>query len=240
MRTLPASRRRVSARRAFTLTELLTVIAIIGVLAAILIPTVGKARASAAKATCASHLRHLITASHLFANDHKKLLPTRDVHNHWQGWAHVHAYHQDDYVIFRPYLSESTGDRETIPSLFCPGPLKDHRSAESDNYHGSGALFITYAYYNLRRINPAILTAYGMSSGHDLRRTDTISPSFPLWGCLAVQVGSNYMDHGTPNKPGGFSGQNVASADGSVRWVPGDRLVPYITEGANIYHGPDI
>lgn len=240
MRTRPVSRLRVSPLRGFTLTELLTVIAVIAVLAAILIPSVAKARASASKATCAGHLRHLITSSHLFANDHKKLLPTRDTTNHWRDWAHVHVYSQADYIVFRPYLNSGEGDRETVPSLFCPGPMKDHRGPETGGYNGPSGLFITYAYYNLRRINPAILTAYGMTSGNDLRRTDTISPSFPLWGCLAVQAGSNYSDHGTPNQPGGFSGQNVASADGSVRWVPGDRLVPYITEGVNIYHGPGL
>jgi|GEM_PF-2124734 len=241
MRTHRASLQSVSATpriRAFTLTELLTVIAVIGILAAILIPVIGKARVSATKATCTGNLRHLAHASLLFANDHKKQLPTRDTTNHWRDWAHLHVYSQADYLVFRPYLGGSEGNRETIPSLFCPGPLKDHRSAETSNYNGPTGLFITYAYYNLRRINPAILTAYGMASGNDLRRTDTISPNFPLWGCLTMQVGSNYTDHGTPNLPGGFSGQNVASVDGSVRWVPGDRLVPYITEGANIYHGP--
>lgn len=44
---------------AFTLIELLTVIAIIGILAAIMIPVVGKVRESAHRATCASNLRQL-------------------------------------------------------------------------------------------------------------------------------------------------------------------------------------
>ncbi len=46
-----------SRTRAFTLTELLTVIAIIGVLAAIIIPVVGKVRDSARTSQCASNLR---------------------------------------------------------------------------------------------------------------------------------------------------------------------------------------
>jgi prepilin-type processing-associated H-X9-DG protein/prepilin-type N-terminal cleavage/methylation domain-containing protein len=45
--------------RAFTLTELLTVIAIIGVLAAIVIPVVGKIRDSARSAQCSSNLRQI-------------------------------------------------------------------------------------------------------------------------------------------------------------------------------------
>lgn len=55
--------------RAFTLIELLTVIAIIGILAAILIPVVGHVREQAKVAQCAVHLRDLGTAAHVYAND---------------------------------------------------------------------------------------------------------------------------------------------------------------------------
>ncbi|RRJ97512.1 prepilin-type N-terminal cleavage/methylation domain-containing protein [Opitutaceae bacterium TAV4] len=57
--------------RAFTLIELLTVIAIIGILAAIIIPVVGRVRLSAADATCKSNVRQLTTAYLLFMQDYK-------------------------------------------------------------------------------------------------------------------------------------------------------------------------
>lgn len=57
------------ARRAFTLIELLTVIAIIGILASILIPVVGKVREQAKVSKCVVHLRDLGTGVHLYAND---------------------------------------------------------------------------------------------------------------------------------------------------------------------------
>ncbi|WP_043584481.1 DUF1559 domain-containing protein, partial [Geminisphaera colitermitum] len=62
--------------RAFTLIELLTVIAIIGILAAIIIPTVGKVRDSARAASCRSNLRQLGTATLLYVEDTRgKIFP---------------------------------------------------------------------------------------------------------------------------------------------------------------------
>jgi prepilin-type N-terminal cleavage/methylation domain-containing protein/prepilin-type processing-associated H-X9-DG protein len=62
-------------RAAFTLIELLTVIAIIGVLAAILIPTVGRVRQVAQRAADASNLREIGKAALLYAAEHQDRLP---------------------------------------------------------------------------------------------------------------------------------------------------------------------
>lgn len=73
-RLLLSSPRR-ERRRAFTLIELLTVIAIVGVLAGILIPVVGRVRENARASSCASNLRQLGNALHLYAADNNGLFP---------------------------------------------------------------------------------------------------------------------------------------------------------------------
>jgi prepilin-type N-terminal cleavage/methylation domain-containing protein len=62
-------------RRAFTLIELLIVIAIIAVLAAILFPVFAQAREQARKTTCASNMKQIATGTLLYAQDYDELFP---------------------------------------------------------------------------------------------------------------------------------------------------------------------
>lgn len=59
----------------FTLVELLTVIVVLGVLAAIFIPVVGKVRATAGGAKCLSNLHQIGTAMHMHAAEYRGVFP---------------------------------------------------------------------------------------------------------------------------------------------------------------------
>lgn len=60
---------------AFTLIELLTVIAIIGILAAIIIPTVGAVREKAQRAVDGNNLREIVKAAQIYAGDNQDKMP---------------------------------------------------------------------------------------------------------------------------------------------------------------------
>src|SRR5688572_4854916 len=62
-------------RKGFTLVELLVVIGIIAVLISILLPTLARTRAAAARTVCATQMRELVTAAHMYANENRGYLP---------------------------------------------------------------------------------------------------------------------------------------------------------------------
>lgn len=62
-------------RSGFTLVELLVVIGIIALLIAMLLPALNKARESARAVMCLNNMKQLATATIMFTNDHKGLMP---------------------------------------------------------------------------------------------------------------------------------------------------------------------
>jgi prepilin-type N-terminal cleavage/methylation domain-containing protein/prepilin-type processing-associated H-X9-DG protein len=64
-------------KRAFTLVELLIVIAIIAVMVAILLPALARARDAATATACLSNLRQISNVLHMYANEYAGLCPLK-------------------------------------------------------------------------------------------------------------------------------------------------------------------
>jgi len=64
-----------AARRGFTLIEILTVVAILGVLAALILPVLGRARAESRCISCTSNLSQLGKAMTMYLSEHQGTYP---------------------------------------------------------------------------------------------------------------------------------------------------------------------
>lgn len=79
--------------------ELLAVITIVGILAAILTLVIGRARASAKRSECLQNVRQLGIASLLYSQDNKGVLPLGDANaakdNYWHHKIHPYLFSND-------------------------------------------------------------------------------------------------------------------------------------------------
>ncbi|MEA2710222.1 MAG: hypothetical protein QOF78_2823 [Phycisphaerales bacterium] len=158
-------------RRAFTLVELLVVIGIISVLIGILLPTIAGARRSAATVKCASNLRSLGQALHLYANEQKGYVPT--YRSLYVGNVRVPWYDQlARYVFNRPPLGTTPptmtimNQPEFYQSLYASCP-----AFEFVKLTGASAVFNTSTGYGINQVpltplTPADVPAFGYYNYH--------------------------------------------------------------------------
>lgn len=125
--------RPLRSRAAFTLIELLVVITILGILAAILLPVIGKVREASHSTRCFSNLRNIHTWLNVYAADHRGSFPaafgpTQDFPKGTQYWTELLAYVQSNP---KSALIQNEGG-EAIRFWYCPSaeqtfPESPHR-----------------------------------------------------------------------------------------------------------------
>jgi len=122
-----------SERSAFTLIELLTVIAIIGVLAAILIPVVGSMRVSAKIAKSTTNLREIGNTIQLYRLDHNNRFP---VHQDASGTLWIEElwpYSNPGQELIR--LNSTTGPDVLKDTIYYTPMVEDDPRARSFGYN---------------------------------------------------------------------------------------------------------
>lgn len=92
--------RHVTGKQGFTLLELTFIIAVIGILAAILLPALAKARESGRRTACSSNLLQIGLAIHLYSIEHEGELPWSGGGNDARCFAGLHPEYIPDPHIF--------------------------------------------------------------------------------------------------------------------------------------------
>lgn len=131
-------------RRGFSLVELLVAIGIVAVLLALTVPAVQKVRETANRLLCASHLRQLTTAAHLFHNDHGRFPPGYLGPSHANATSYPACLYEGQWIghfpLLLPYLEQQGLFKQlqvdfnldvvtTLPWFWKPGPV-----AHDENY----------------------------------------------------------------------------------------------------------
>ncbi len=237
----------LSQRRAFTLIEMLVVIAIIALLMTLLAPVAGRAMENARRSQCSSNIRALTQSLLSYANEHEGFFPPTAPNSNSWPWDGDWAIRYSDF--YKNYLP----DRD---AYFCPTALKNEIINEGAECY---PVFPSKA-SNAWRVN----TSYAYFFGYDqwdkdgetnykngrngyANMTQVFSPSQSTMIADVMKLGSSLPSlSATPgrdwNHQGGTykeSGGHLGYADGHVSWVNcnagfPDHLV-YKSGGRNYY-----
>ncbi len=152
-----------SRTRAFTLIELMVVIAIIGILAAILLPTLSMALKHAKRIKCVSNMRQIGAAFHGFSVDNSQRLP-------WQLTAGGRKTQYGNHYSWEPnvvFCSTSMRSELSNPALLVSPCDPDRKSSNEKAIAMWGKV-------SPRNPIPREAVSYNLCEGADVSRPTTV------------------------------------------------------------------
>ncbi len=151
----------MNLRQAFSLIELLVVIAIIAILAALLLPVLSRARASAKRTVCVNNLRQIILDVRMYADDSNDAAPQTSLP------THSFAAFVDGLAAFKKLMENSSNSNLFI----CPADIF-YYSFEK-NTAGSG--YVRYVPHGFHEQSFSGHSSYGFNGGRpDIFGTNAI------------------------------------------------------------------
>lgn len=211
---------------AFTLVELMVVIAIVAMLIALLLPSLSAARENARTAACASNLRQLHLAFTGYAVEHRSFFPDTGVYLTPAGyrWHFLWVWKQAiSRKLTKDYLSDD------YRTMLCPsstgGKLSetwwDHSDSEAD---WTSYVSLTSSQIVREQPGTADFDPHPAGSKHNYcQKMNKTPPGYALLADTLLHESPAWFNViGThPGASAGFSsarGSNVLSADGATLW----------------------